>query len=88
MSDENKSEIPTETPNIVIENPVVRKRLNTVLSILLLLIGLVSLFWIIFPEWSPQGDLGSRIEHFVVTAVLLVSAWFGLGVTNRNYPKF
>lgn len=80
-------EVPdNETPNVVIENPKTRKRFNTVLSILLLIIGLVSLFWFTFPEVSPDGDLAIRIERFITTAVLLVSAWFGLGVTNRNYP--
>ncbi|QNL30344.1 membrane protein [Microbacterium phage Mazun] len=79
---------PSETPNVVIEDPKTRKKLNTALSILLLVIALVSMFWFIFPEAAPEGDLASRIERFITTAVLLVSAWFGLGVTNRNYPKF
>ena len=82
----NTPETPSEVPNVVIENPKTRKKLNTALSILLLIIGLVSMFWFIFPEVSPEGDLAVRIERFITTAVLLVSAWFGLGVTNRNYP--
>ncbi|QNN98088.1 membrane protein [Microbacterium phage Fede] len=84
----NTPDNPTETPNVVIENPQTRKKLNTALSILLLIIALISMFWFIFPEAAPEGDLASRIERFITTAVLLVSAWFGLGVTNRNYPKF
>ena len=84
---DNNTPIPSdEVPNVVIENPKTRKKLNTALSILLLIIALVSMFWFIFPEVAPEGDLPVRIERFVTTAVLLVSAWFGLGVTNRNYP--
>lgn len=85
---DNQNNLPAETPNVVIEDPKTRKRLNTVLSILLLVVGLVSLFWAFFPEAGLEGDLETRITNFIITAITLVSAWFGLGVTNRNYPKF
>jgi len=80
-------ELPTETPNIVIENPATRKLLNTILSVVLLVLGIFTLGLTFFPEFGLPGDLGQRIEGFVTAVVMLVSSWFGLGVTRRNYPS-
>ena len=85
MSDPN---VPTETPNLVIEDPATRKKLNDLFSGLLLLLGLAALFFAFFPELAPQNDLFGRIESFAIAAISLLSAWFGLGVTRKNYPKF
>ncbi|QOC56132.1 membrane protein [Microbacterium phage Zhengyi] len=87
MSNTNP-DIPTEVPNVVIEDPETRKRLNTGLSILLLILGLTAMFFGFFPEVAPEGDIIGRLEDFLTAAIALVSAWFGLGVTRRNYPQF
>ncbi|QDF16993.1 hypothetical protein SEA_YELLOWPANDA_43 [Microbacterium phage YellowPanda] len=84
MSDNNPT--PTETPNVVIENPATRKKLNSTLSVFLLIVGLLALFFGFFPELAPEGDVVSRLESFLTAAITLVSAWFGLGVTRNNYP--
>jgi uncharacterized membrane protein (DUF485 family) len=80
--------LPTETPNIVIEDPKTRKRFNTILSLLLLIVGVAALFFAIFPEAAFGTDIPARAIQFLTAVVTFVSAWFGLGVTNRNYPKF
>ena len=85
MSDPN---VPTETPNLVIENPKTREKLNNVFSVLLLLLGVAALFFAFFPELAPQNDLFGRLESFLIAAITLISAWFGLGGTRKHYPKF
>lgn len=80
--------IPSETPNVVIEDPAKRKRFNTILSVLLLIVGVAALFFAFFPEATFGTDIPARAINFVTAVITLVSAWFGLGVTNRNYPRF
>lgn len=73
---------PTETPNVVIENPKTRKKLNTALSAAAIVLGTA----IAVDGASPAFD----ISAFTIPAsvgLLYLSGAFGFTVTLPNYPK-
>jgi hypothetical protein len=80
--------VENQTPNVVIENPEDRKRWNTIISITLLVVAIVQLFFVFFPEVAFGSTIPDRAINFLLAVIALVSAWFGLGVTRQNYPTF
>lgn len=76
---------PSETPNVVVSNPNVRKTIGFVLYVISILAGLVALFLLFFPEVG--GDVANRALQFVTAAISFISGAFGLGVTTPNVPS-
>lgn len=76
---------PTETPNVVIGNPAIRRNAGAVLYVIAVLAGLAALFFGIFPEFG--GDMANRALLFTNSAISFVSGAFGLAVTLPNVPK-
>lgn len=79
----------SETPNVRIENPRIRKGLGIALYILSLLAGLSTLFLASFGDLLPDlaNDLTARGVAFVTAAVSLLSGAFGLVITVPNIPE-
>ena len=75
---------PTQTPNVVIGDPALRRKLTTTLSILSLLVGIAVLFFAFFPEVG--GDVANRAIQFVSAVIILVAGFFQLTVTRPNIP--
>lgn len=73
---------PTFTPNVVIENPTLRKRLGIALYIIAVVTGVVS--------FVLSGiDLPVDIDFWsarILGAISIISGAFGLGVTTPNVP--
>lgn len=80
--------LPDRVPNVGIENPQTRHAINTALNVILLVVAIVVLFFGFFPELAPGDDIVGRASNFIVAAIGILTSAFGLGVTNRNYPKF
>lgn len=73
---------PTDTPNVVIENPSIRKGLNVAVSTALVLVGTAS----VVDAASPAFD----ISAFTVPAMVgltYIAAAFNLVVTLPNVPR-
>lgn len=73
---------PTETPNVVIENPTVRKVANVVLGAAGLTLGTV----LVVDAAAPAFDLAA-ITGPAAAAYLYLSSAFGLAVTLPNIPR-
>lgn len=74
------------TPNTVIPDSDVRRRIGNVLWILSLLAGVAALFFAFFPEAAFGTDLPDRAIAFVNALVSLVTGTFGLVVVRSNTP--
>lgn len=72
---------PSETPNVTIENPKVRKGLRTVLDS----IGGVAFIAQVADAASPAFDIG-HITIPVLAAYAAARVVFGFAVDNRNTP--
>lgn len=86
MSDTNK-QYPTETPNVGIEDPGIRRSLSKTLFFITILTGIASLFFQFFPEAAFGTDLPTRAIAFTNAAVSLLSGAFGLSVLVPNIPS-
>lgn len=75
------------TPNVVIANPVIRRRVGITLYVISLLAGLAALLFAFFPELAAGTDIPTRAIAFTNGAVSLLSGGFGLIVTVPNVPK-
>ncbi len=73
---------PTVTPNVVIEDPVNRKRLNVIVSSLLILVGTAAAV----DGATPAFDI-SAITVPASVGLLYVAAAFNLVVTLPNVPR-
>lgn len=73
------------TPNVVIEDPAKRRAIGKWLYIVGLVVALVALFFAFFPEFG--GDWADRAVQFLNSALLLLSAGFGLSVVTPNTPR-
>lgn len=78
---------PTQTPNVVIEDPNTRRNLGRILYIVSVVSAAVGLTVVTFPELSGLGVDVNRIVILANALVSLVSGAFGLGVTLPNVPK-
>lgn len=83
----NNEQYPTETPNVGIEDPDVRRSLSKTLFFITILTGLASLFFQFFPEAAFGTDLPTRAIAFTNAAVSLLSGSFGLSVLVPNIPR-
>ena len=79
---------PSETPNVVIEDPAKRRKLTSILGGVSLGVAVVALFFTFFPEAAFGSDVPDRAVQFVNSLVLLISGWYGLAVTRPNTPKY
>lgn len=86
MSDTNE-QYPTETPNVVIEDPDVRRSLSKTLFFITILTGVAALFFQFFPEAAFGTDIPTRAISFINAAVSLITGSFGLSVLVRNIPS-
>lgn len=75
------------TPNVVIADPAKRRNIGKWLYLLLVLAGLASLFFAIFPELAFGTDIPTRVVLFVTSAVSLLGGAFGIIVTLPNVPR-
>ena len=75
------------TPNVVIADPVTRRRAGITLYVMSLASGLAALLFAFFPELAFGTDIPTRAIGFVNGAVSLLSAGFGLIITTPNVPK-
>jgi len=73
---------PTETPNVVIESPKIRKVLNVAVSTALVLVGTAAAV----DGASPAFDI-STITIPASVGLLYVAAAFNLVVTLPNVPR-
>ena len=83
----NNEQLPTETPNVRIEDPDTRRSLAKTLFFITILTGIASLFFQFFPEAAFGTDIPTRAISFVNAVVSLVSGAFGLSVLVPNIPK-
>lgn len=79
----NANEFPTQVPNKGISNPKIREGLNTILGIASGLLAVV----VAVDVASDAFDL-TAWTNAIGAGLLAAVAAFGLGVTNRNYPKY
>ncbi|GAB2567564.1 hypothetical protein [Leucobacter ruminantium] len=75
------------TPNVVIPDPAVRRRVGVALYLVSLAAGLATLLFAFFPELAAGTDIPTRAVAFVTAAVTLLSSAFGLVVTLPNVPR-
>ena len=73
---------PTDTPNVVITNPAIRKGINTALGVAGVVVTVATIVDVAIPA----------IDYAFITMpatqiILGVAALFGLAVTSPNYPK-
>ena len=73
---------PTNTPNVVINNPAIRKGINAALSVAGVVVTVATIVDVAIPQ----------IDYAFVTIpatqiILGIAALFGLAVTSPNYPK-
>jgi hypothetical protein len=72
---------PSPTPNVIVENPAIRKGANIVLGVVGILVGAT----IVFDVASPAVDL-SEITTPVTAVYGFLAGVFGLAVTTPNVP--
>lgn len=72
----------SETPNVVVQNPHVRKVANIVLGVAGILLGAV----VVFDASSGSVDLGEYTTPALAVYGFLAGT-FGLAVTTPNVPK-
>lgn len=73
---------PTETPNVVVANPQVRKAANIVLGVAGLVLGAL----VVLDAASGAVDFGEITTPALAVYGFLAGA-FGLAVTTPNVPK-
>lgn len=73
---------PTETPNVVVSNPNVRKAIGVVLGVVGVLVGTA----VVVDLASPAFDLAA-VTGPVTAAYIYLSSAFGLAVTVPNVPR-
>ena len=76
---------PTDTPNVVIESPTVRKGLGAALYIVSVLTGLASIITIAYPDVA--GFDVPKLITVINAAISFLTGAFGLVVTLPNVPK-
>lgn len=72
---------PTETPNVVVSNPAIRKGANIVLGVVGLLVGTAT----VIDASTAAFDI-SAITIPVTVGYAYLAAIFGLAVTTPNVP--
>lgn len=77
----------SETPNVVIENPSVRKVMTVVLSILAVLTACAAIILGFWPELSGLEPDPARVIATVNALISFLSGVFGLAVVTPNIPK-
>ncbi len=77
----------SETPNVVIENPQVRRVLVLILGIVAIITACAAIVLGFWPELSGLQPDPTRIIATVNALVSFLSGAFGLGVTLPNIPK-
>jgi len=73
---------PTETPNVVVANPNVRRAANIVLGVIGLVVGTA----VVVDASTPAFDI-SEITTPVFTGYAYLASLFGLAVTLPNIPR-
>ena len=73
---------PTQTPNVVVENPNIRRAANIVLGVVGLVVGTA----VVVDASTPAFDI-SAITTPVFTGYAYLASLFGLAVTLPNIPK-
>lgn len=74
--------LPTETPNVGIENPATRKAVRTVIDV----IGAVAFVAVAVDVASPELDFAA-ITTPVLAGYGALRSVFGFAVDNRNTPR-
>lgn len=74
--------IPTETPNVVIESPNIRRVVNVIISSVALVTGTA----IVVDGVSPDFDI-SQLTVPVSAGLLYVASFFNIAVTLPNVPR-
>jgi len=77
----------SETPNVVIENPQVRRVLVVILGVVAIITACAAIVLGFWPELSGLQPDPTRIIATVNAIVSFLSGAFGLGVTLPNIPK-
>lgn len=77
----------SETPNVVIENPSVRKVMTVVLSTLAVLTACAAIILGFWPELSGLEPDPTRVIATVNALISFLSGVFGLAVVTPNIPK-
>jgi hypothetical protein len=75
--------LPTETPNVVIENPNVRKTVRTVIDV----IGATAFVAMVVDQAAPGLDIAAYTVPILAGYGALRSV-FGFVVDNRNTPTY
>lgn len=78
---------PTDTPNVVIESPSIRKGIGAALYAVSLLAGIATLVTASFPELTTGAIDPNRIITLVNAIISLLAGSFGFAVTLPNVPK-
>lgn len=73
---------PTQTPNVVVESPSVRKGINIAVSAVAVILGTT----IVVDAASPAFDL-AEFTNPISAAVLYLASVFNLAVTLPNVPR-
>lgn len=76
-----KNYAPMDTPNVVVSNPTVRKTMNWVLGIAMLLLPVLTII-----DTSTPLDLSPWLAP-VSQIVLFLGGVFGIAVINPNIPS-
>ncbi len=76
---------PTETPNVVIANPSIRKGFGAALYVVSVLTGLASIVTLAYPE--AAGFDVPKLIGVINACVSFLTGAFGLVVTLPNVPK-
>lgn len=74
--------VPSNTPNVVVENPSVRRTANVVLGVVGLLVGTATVV-----DASTLAFDITAITIPVTVGYVYLAAIFGLAVTTPNIPK-
>jgi hypothetical protein len=77
----------SETPNVVIESPAVRRVLVLILGIVAIITACAAIILGFWPELSGLKPDPTRIIATINALVSFLSGAFGLGVTLPNIPK-
>ncbi len=73
---------PSNTPNVVIANPVVRRIANVVIGTLAIVVPLA----VVIDLAAPEFDISAYTTP-AMAALLFVAGMFGLSVTTPNIPR-
>jgi hypothetical protein len=77
-----ENNLPNRTPNVVIENPAVRKVVRTVLDSIGGLVFIASAVDVASPVFDISGFTGPALAGYAVARVV-----FGFAVDSPNTPK-